>query len=105
MFANEEGLLLDSLGSRKVNDIVHINLSGIIKLGLILRSYILPYRAKTKPNTGTRNAVNHRVSHSTTEREENSSQSATLDGGASSISDTQGEGTAFPIPGVSPRRS
>ena len=105
VFANEEGLLLDSLGSRKVNDIVHINLSGIIKLGLILRSYILPYRAKTKPNTGTKNAVNQRVSHSTTEREENSSQSATLDGGASSISDTQGEGTAFPIPGVSPRRS
>ena len=40
-FANKEGLLLESLSSRKANDIVHINLSGIIKLGLLFRSYVI----------------------------------------------------------------
>ena len=39
-FSNKEGLLLESLSSRKANDIVHINLTGIIKLGLLFRSYI-----------------------------------------------------------------
>lgn len=38
-FANKEGLLMESIASRKVNDTVHLNLSGIIKLGLLFRSY------------------------------------------------------------------
>ena len=40
IFANREGFLLESLGSRKASDVVHLNLSGIIKLGLSFRSYI-----------------------------------------------------------------
>ena len=39
-FANNGGFLLDSLASRKANDTVHLNLSGIIKLGMLFKSYV-----------------------------------------------------------------
>ena len=40
IFADKKGLLINEIASRKVNDIVHINLSGIIKLGMLFRSYV-----------------------------------------------------------------
>ena len=38
-FADSGGFLIDNLASRKANDTVHLNLSGIIKLGMLFKRY------------------------------------------------------------------
>ena len=46
IFADKKGLLINEIASRKVNDIVHINLSGIIKLGMLFRRFVLTITIK-----------------------------------------------------------
>ena len=104
VFADDEGLLLNSLGSRKVNDIVHINLSGIIKLGMILKSHILPYRMRNSHSTGNRSPVKANVPQSTKDSDVERTHSA-ASGGDSPRNGIQGDGTSFSTGGTVPPRS
>ena len=104
VFADDEGLLLNSLGSRKVNDIVHINLSGIIKLGMILKSHILPYRMRNSHSTGNRSPVKATVPQSTKDSDVERTHSA-ASGGDSPRNGIQGDGTSFSTGGTVPPRS
>ena len=104
VFATSEGLLSASLASRKVNDIVHINLSGIIKLGLIFRENVLPNRVRFFNSVDPKSTVEPKESpniHGDNERE---TQPATTE--ETSPSDKiQGDGASFSAPGEVPPRS
>ena len=57
-FANSGGFLIDSLASRKANDTVHLNLSGIIKLGMSFKSYVTSRYGNVSVNSMNSERVN-----------------------------------------------